>query len=225
MKETAMRVAWRSKAVEMKDRVARVVRVDRAAWVSLVLALALAWTSVGCTSADALKAATEVHTYLPVVSGLAQDAMAIAEGLDPANASLIAQVSAKVQNDLTELENLSGAYISNPTAGVWTQLLAVVDQMVNDADKGLLSALAIKDPKSQMEAKMALSALDAAIHVVDGYLAAAKTPAQAQASAAARTVKVQTVSRAWSEADRNRVATALGERFDVMVEAASEAGY
>ncbi len=91
-------------------------------------------------------------------------------------------------------------------------MLAVVDQMVNDADKGLLSALAIKDPKSQMEAKMALSALDAAIHVVDGYLAAAKTPAQAQASAAARTVKVQAVSRAVERGGPDRVDHGAGRK-------------
>jgi hypothetical protein len=126
---------------------------------------------------------------------------------------------------LAELESLSGAYVANPTADGWTRVLAVVDQMVNDADNGLLSALAIKDPTSRAEAKVALSALDAAIHVLDGYLASAKTPAQVQASAAARTVKVSAVSRMWNESDRERVEAALGKRFDVMVEAASEAGY
>jgi hypothetical protein len=224
----AMRVAWRGKAVEMTEWVARAERpamVGWRAWMALALALSLAWASVGCSSADAVKAATEVHTYLPVVSGLAQDALAIAAGLDPSNAALIGQVSSKVQGDLTELENLSGAYISNPTGNGWTQLLAVVDQMVNDADNGLLSALAIKDPTSRAEAKVALSALDAAIHVLDGYLATARTPAQVQASAAARTVKVSAVTGIWNEADRERVEAALGKKFDVMVEAASEAGY
>jgi len=223
-----MRVAWRGKAVEMTEWVARAERpamVDGRAWMALVLALSLAWASAGCSSADAVKAATEVHAYLPVVRGLAQDAMAIAEGLDPANAAVIGQVSLKVQGDLAELESLSGAYVANPTADGWTRVLAVVDQMVNDADNGLLSALAIKDPTSRAEAKVALSALDAAIHVLDGYLASAKTPAQVQASAAARTVKVSAVSRMWNESDRERVEAALGKRFDVMVEAASEAGY
>ncbi len=198
------------------------------AWVALVSlawALVLAWASAGCSSADAVKAAGVVHAYLPVVSGLAQDAMAIAEGLDPANAQLIGQVSVRVQGDLTEMESLSDAYMATPTADTWTRLLAVVDRMVNDADQGLMAALAIKNPQSQMEAKVALSALDAAIHVVDGYLAAARTPMQAKAAAASRTMKVKAVSRAWSEADKDRVAMALGERVDVMVEAASEAGY
>jgi hypothetical protein len=228
-----MRVGWRGKAVELKEWMAaeRPVQAERTAmvggraWVALLLALSLAWASAGCSSADAVKAATEVHAYLPVVSGLAQDAMAIAAGLDPQNVQLIQQVSLKVQGDLAELESLSGAYVANPTADGWTRVLAVVDQMVNDSDNGLLSALAIKDPKSQMEAKVALSALDAAIHVLDGYLASAKTPAQVQASAAARAVKVSAVSRMWSERDRERVESALGKRVDVMVEAASEAGY
>jgi hypothetical protein len=38
-------------------------------------------------------------------------------------------------------------------------------------------------------------------------------------------VKVSAVTGIWNEADRERVEAALGKKFDVMVEAASEAGY
>ena len=79
-----------------------------------------------------------------------------------------------------------------------------MDALVSDADQGLLAVLAIKNPASQAEAKAALSAVDAAVHVLDGYLLAARTPAEAQAAATQRTVSVQSVVRYWSPRDWQR---------------------
>jgi hypothetical protein len=164
----------------------------------------------GCSQMDAVKAASTIHAYLPVVVGLAGDAAAMAETLDPAAAPAVRAVSAKAQADLQELETVSGAYAAAPSADGWAKLSAAVDTLVNEADQGLLAALAIKDPASQAKAKAALSALDAAVHVLDGYLLAARSPAQAQTAAALRTVKLKSVVRYWGAQDWQRVEQAFG---------------
>jgi hypothetical protein len=141
---------------------------------ALLPAIGLAVCLASCSQGDAVKAASTIHAYVPAVMGLANDAVAIAGAIDPAEAATLRALSVKVQTELQELETVSGAYAAAPSADGWTRMGAVVDALVNDADEGLLAALAIKTPESQTRARIALSALDAAVHVVDGYLMAAR---------------------------------------------------
>jgi len=191
----------------------------------VVAAVGLAACLSSCTQVDAVKAASMIHAYLPAVLGLANDAAAIAEGLDPAAAATVQAVNAKVQADLQELETVSGAYAESPTGAGWTSLGAAMDALVSDADQGLLTSLAIKNADSQAKAKLALSAVDAAAHVLDGYLLAARSPAEAQAAAAQRTVKLQSVVRNWSPRDWRRVEQASGNRGEVLCAAEMRAGF
>lgn len=156
---------------------------------ALAGAMALALCLAGCTQADTVKAANAIHAYLPSVMVLAQDAATVIEGVDPSEAAKVKSVSAQVQNDLTELETVSGAYASSPSSDEWVRLGAVVDALVSDSDQGLMAAAEIKNPESQAKVKMAMSALDAAVHAVDGYLLTARTPEEAQAAVAKRTGK------------------------------------
>ncbi len=192
---------------------------------ALLAAMGLSICLVGCSQADAVKAASTIHAYLPVVTGLAGDAVAVAEAIDPSAAAVLQALSAKVQTDLQELETVSGAYAAAPSSGGWASLGATMDALVNDADQGLLAALAIKDPASLAKAKAALSAVDAAVHVLDGYLLAARSPAQAQSSAAQRTVKLQSVTRCWSRQDRQRVERAFGGRGEELQAAEMSLGF
>jgi len=180
--------------------------------VAMVVAFGVAGGLVGCSQADSVSVASTIHGYLPVVVGLANDAASIAEGIDAEDGAKIRSVSAAVQSDLQELGSVSGAYAAGPSSDGWARLQAVVDQLVNDADAGLMAALEIKNPESQAKAKMALSALDAAIHVVDGYMMVARSPAEVQASAAGRTVKLQSVVPNWGAADWQRVEERFGGR-------------
>ncbi len=193
--------------------------------VALLAAMGLSVCLVGCSQADAMKAASTIHAYLPVVTGLADDALAVAEGIDPAAAPTLQALSAKVQTDLQGLETVSGAYVAAPSSDGWASLGAAVDSLVNDADQGLLAALAIKDPASQAKAKAALSAVDAAVHVLDGYLMAARSPAQTQTAAAQRTVKLQSVARCWSGQDWQRVERASGGRGEELEAAEMRLGF
>ena len=179
---------------------------------AMVAAVGLTVGMTGCSQADAVKAASTIHAYLPIVMGLANDATAIAAGIDASDGVQIFAVGARVQSELQELESVSGAYAAGPSSDGWVKLQAVVDQLVSDADAGLMAALEIKNPASQAKAKVALSALDAAIHVVDGYLMSARTPAEAQAAAAQRTVKLPSVVRYWSPADWQRADERCGGR-------------
>ena len=87
----------------------------------LLAVMGLATCLTSCTQADAVKAASMIHAYLPTVVGLVNDAAGIAEGLDPAAASAVLAVNAKVQADLQQLEAVSGAYSATPTASVWSE--------------------------------------------------------------------------------------------------------
>jgi hypothetical protein len=191
----------------------------------LLAAIGVAACLTSCTQADAVKAASMIHAYLPAVCSLANDAAAIAGGLDPVAASSLQAVNTKVQADLQELETVSGAYAAAPSGSGWTSLGAAVDALVSDADQGLLSVLQIKNPESQSKAKAALSAVDAAVHVLDGYLLAARTPDEAAAAAVQRTVKVQSVVRYWSPQDWQRVEQALGVPGEELYGAEMRAGF
>ena len=177
---------------------------------ALAAAMGLAGCTVGCSQVDAVKAASTIHAYLPTVMALANEVAAIAAGVDATEATQIQSVSAKVQAELQELESASGAYAASPTSGGWLKVGAVVDQLVSDADAGLMAALEIKNPASQAKAKIALSALDAAIHIVDGYLTAAQAPSAQTAAAERRAVKLAQVTPYWSAADWARVEKASG---------------
>ena len=195
-------------------------------WIlALAASMGLGGCMVGCSQADAVKAASTIHAYLPTVMGLADDMAAMAAALDPAESVQVQKVSTKVQAELQELEAVSGAYAAAPTSDGWAKLGAVVDELVSDADSGLLAALEIKNPASQAKAKAALSALDAAVHVVDGYLLAARSPAEAQAAAAGRAVKLQSVVRHWNAKDWQRVEQAFGRRGGELAEAEIRAGF
>ncbi len=192
---------------------------------ALLAAMGLSVCLVGCSQADAVKAASTIHAYLPVVTGLASDAVAVAEAIDPAAAPALQALSTKVQTELQELETVSGAYAAAPSSGGWASLGAAVDALVNDADQGLMAALAIKDAASQAKAKAALSALDAAVHVLDGYLLAARSPAQAQSAAAQRTVKLQSMTGYWNRQDWQRVERAFGGRGEELQAAEMSLGF
>jgi hypothetical protein len=191
----------------------------------LLAAIGLASCLFGCSQNDAVKAATLIHAYLPAVMGLASDASAVLGGLDPAEAGAMQALSAKVQTELQELETVSGAYAAAPTSDGWSKMGAVVDSLVTDADQGLLASLAIKNPASQAKAKVALSALDAAMHVVDGYLMTARSPAEATAAASQRAVKLQSVVRYWSPQDVQRVEQAFGARAEDLADAETRLGF
>lgn len=192
---------------------------------ALLAAIGLAGCLAGCSQGDAVKAASVIHGYLPAVMALANDAATVAGVMDPAAAPILQAVSAKVQSGLQELETVSSAYAASPSTDGWTKLGTVVDTLVTDADQGLLAAVAIKDSASQSKAKVALSALDAAVHVVDGYLMSARTPAEVQAAAAQRTVKLQSVVRYWNPTDRQRVEQAFGARSEDLYGAEMRLGF
>jgi hypothetical protein len=192
---------------------------------ALLVAVGMAAFLASCSQGDAVTAAKTIHAYLPVVMGLANEAAAITGALDPAETLRVQAVSGRVQAELGELETLSGAYAAAPTADGWLRLEAVVDALVSDADEALLAAVAIKNPANQGKAKVALSALDAAMHVVDGYLMTARTPAEAKAAADQRAVKLQSVVRYWRPEDRRSVELAFGAHFEDLSGAAIRRGF
>jgi len=197
----------------------QIKETKRRAAVAAVAALALALCASGCSQAEAVKAAKMIHTYVPAVMALANDAAAIAEALAPGDAAVVRVWNTRIQSDLQVLGEASGAYVAEPSGEGWARVGAAMDSLVANADRGLLAAMAIKNPESQTRAKAALSALNAAVHVLDGFLLTARTPTEVQAAAAARTVKLEQVSRYWSPRDWRRVDAAFAGRGETLAAA------
>jgi len=193
--------------------------IKRRAAVVAVAALALALCAGGCSQAEAVKAAKMIHTYVPTVMALANDAAAIAEALAPGDAAVVREWNTRIQSDLQVLGETSGAYVAEPSGEGWARVGAAMDSLVANADRGLLAAMAIKNPESEVRAKVVLSALNAAVHVLDGFLLTARTPTEVQDAAAARMVKLEQVSRYWSPQDWRRVDAAFAGRGETLAAA------
>lgn len=192
------------------------------------VAIALALGAAGCSETDAVKAAKQIAAYTPTVEALVRDAVTLAEALDADSAATLEKVNTAVQADLQLVATASAAYAQAPSASGWTAVVQAVDTLVANTDSGLLEAEGIKSSESQLKAKAALAAVDAAVHVLDGYMQSAQPSSTTTSSATTselrwtperrtRRVKVEQVTRYWSAGDWRRVELALGaDRGELM---------
>jgi hypothetical protein len=162
----------------------------------LVVCLCLIFSQVACTSAQISKVVSEIIAYAPTAISLASEILSVVSAFtvtDPATAKTVGQVGTDVTNGLNELVALCQDYQAKPTTGTWQQITALVDSLVQETDAQLLQVVDIKDPATQTEVKLALGALDTALHLIDGYTSTAQSSAAVQAKARARVVKLQQI--------------------------------
>lgn len=187
---------------------------------------------VGCTSQQVNSVVKNIDTYLPTALAILQDAITIygAVGTPQTAGNPAASALATVQADLTAIQKpiqdyLAASAISGSTKQTaWTNIQALVDTATKDAD-ALMQIAAVKNPNSQAAGIVVISSLDAAVHVIDGYVSSAQTPAQVAAKAQARTVKLKAVVQYWSAGDKQMVAEAAGVPFGVALKAAESRGF
>jgi len=193
---------------------------------AVLLGVGVMATTTSCTSSQVTAVVQKIWSFLPTVESINSDVAAVVSVLDPKDAVLIEGVTAMVNNGLKELQTLTAAYTANPSESTWKNIVALVDSIVTNGDAALLQAAKISDPASQVKATTIIGALDAALHIIDGWVASTQTPAQASATAAARTTKLQSVVRYWSQQDKDRVAREMGARdFNTVFQQATALGY
>ena len=187
--------------------------------VAIVMLAVLPFSVIGCTSADVAKAVALVAAELPTALALAQDALSIVAGLG-VNANVQIPVD-KVQ----ALEALCNDYTAHPSSNTFDQVVALVDQLVNQGDSDLLTVAAIKDPATAQKATAVLAALDAVLHIIDGYVTSAQSTKQVQARAQARRARLKAVTQYWTEQQKNDVAAKFNMPYDKLMQIETRAGF
>lgn len=191
----------------------------------MLSSILLMGTMIGCTSADVQKAVSQVAAEMPAVESAVAAASALASVADPALAPVILPLNGIAQIALPQLQGLLQAYASNPTANTFANITTVIDSIVTNGDTALLAASKISNPESQQKATAILASLDALLHVIDGFISQAQTPAQVQAKVAARTLKLKQVSQYWSDSDKSTVAAAFHAPYSTVYHQAVVQGF
>lgn len=212
----------------MKQQKSSTLRVLAVAALGLML---IPSGMVGCTGQQVNTVVTDISQYLPTVLALLQDGITIygALAVSPNTPSPASAALATVQADVAALQQpikdyLAASALSGTKATYWTNIQALVDTATKDADQ-LMQIAAVKDPGSQAAGVVVISSLDAAIHVLDGYVSSAQTPQQVAAKAAARSIKVSSVVKYWSRGDKQIVAKQFGAPFGLVLAEAESEGF
>jgi hypothetical protein len=202
-----------------------------ALFVCFVLVCAMLVTA-GCTSSQVNTVVTEITAYLPTVTALLQDAITAyaAFGAGSTTASdPVAKGLNTAKTDLAILTSDATQYVAATSSAdkttAWTNIQDAVDVLATNADSTLQLA-AVKNSNSNAAGVVVLASLDAAVHVLDGYVSSAQSTATVQAKMARRSVRLRNVARYWNPEEKQKVATAYGSSsFDSLYNRAVALGF
>jgi hypothetical protein len=188
--------------------------------------------TTGCTATQVDDVVAKINAYLPTVIALVNEAITVydAVGTSSSDTDTVAsnQVLDVVKDDLVSLQKPLADYLaatskqSKQTA--WLNVMALIDTAATDADK-LLAIAAVKNSDTQSRGVVVIAAIDAAVHILDGYVAATQTTQQVQATAAKRSIKLRQIARYWSPQDKHEVASHFGMPYMVYMARAQAMGF
>lgn len=202
------------------------------AWLLVVLVTMGTLPTTGCSATTVNKVVSEINAYLPTAVSLLNEAITIysAVGTTGQNTSSsnVSSALTTVSTDLTNLKKpladyLAAASSANKTSA-WSNIKALVDTAVNDSDT-LLSVAKVSDSNSKEAGTLIIASLDAAVHILDGYVTSAQSKTEIKAKLAKRTVKLAEVERSWSVTDREQVAHATGVSYSTLLGEAERMGF
>lgn len=153
--------------------------------------------TTGCTQTSTQQAVKDIEAYLPTVEALANEAVTVSSMFDGASQQQSQQLTAAIDNGITQLEQLGNTYLSQPTSSNWTAIVNLVDSIVTSSDSQLLAAAHITDPTSQAKATALLGALDVAVHALDAIVQKAQPTSAVVATANARKAKLSSLVNYW----------------------------
>jgi len=196
-------------------------------WMLVVMIAVIPVT--GCTASQVDSVVSKISTYLPTVLSLLNEAITIysAVGTSGSVASVSSPLTV-VQADLANLQKPLADYLAATSSSAkttnWTNIEALVDTATTDADT-LLQIAAVKNTDTQATGVIIISSLDAAVHIIDGFVSSAQSTATVQTKLAKRTVKLKTVSQHWSPQDQYNVSKAFGAPYSVVMARAEALGF
>jgi hypothetical protein len=196
----------------------------------LIVCVALTCFAVACTQAQVDTAVSKIANYIPAVKALVSVAGGLTDAIDPAAAIVVTPVVAVVTNGLTQMQTVCTTYTaanapSSTKVSAWQAIIQISDTMVQSTDAALLQAVAIKDTGSQAKAVAAIGGIDAALHIIDGWVSQAQPAAAVQTKTTARNIKLKDVAPYWDAADRLEVAHKMGASFNTVYTEATAAGF
>ena len=188
-------------------------------------------TTIGCTSQQVANVVKNIAIYAQEAQPILTNVLALIAAFgssDTSTASTMTQIQSdgnKIKTDLADLVALCNSYTSHPSADVWTQIIALVDDLVSNGDSALTDLTGIKSSTSQQTALAVLASLSALLHTIDGLVQSTQSQAQVKATAQKRTLKLKTVSQYWSEQDKANIAKAFGTNYSTLYQYESQMGY
>lgn len=216
---------------------ARPVDTQKLAVVALCALLTLGTMPVmaGCNAAQVNTVVTDISNYMPTVLNLLQDAITVWSAVGTTNppstnttSGEVAAALGTIKTDLTNLQPVLQDYLTASSASAqqtnWTNIQALMTTLVNDSNS-VLNIAAIKDPSTQKQAVIVLTAVNAAVNVLAGWELSALSKSQVKAAAKARTMKLAEVETHWNNQDRARIAAASGRSFEATLNYAEAQGF
>jgi uncharacterized membrane protein len=182
-------------------------------------AVLLMGATTGCTSAQVANVVKNIAIYAQEAQPIVTEVLALVmsfsdkQSNNVPTASEIQMVSNKIKTDLSDLATLCNAYTAHPSSSVWQQIVALVDDLVTNGDSALTEIAGIKSSASQQGALATLASLDALLHTIDGFMQTTQSSTQVKATAARRAIKIQAVSRYWSDRDKVRMSQDFGQDY------------
>lgn len=200
--------------------------------VALCMILLSGSMMTGCTANQVDDVVAKVNAYLPTAIALVNEAITIysAVGTSSSDTDTVAsnQVLDTVRDDLVSLQKPLADYLASTTKqsklSAWQNVVALIDTAATDADK-LLAIAAVKNGDSQTRGMVVIASIDAAVHVLDGFVASTQTVQQVQATAARRSIKLRQIARYWSPQDKRELADQAGMPYTVYMARAQAMGF
>jgi hypothetical protein len=106
----------------------------------------------------------------------------------------------------------------------WSNIKALVDTAVEDTD-ALLQTASVKNSNSRSAGVVVIASLDAAVHVIDGYVSSTESTSEVKAKASKRAIHLKAVAGYWSASDRQMIASTAGAPYAVALWQAEALGF
>jgi hypothetical protein len=190
----------------------------------------VAFSTVGCTSAQVSQVVAEVEAQIPTAIALTNTVVSVVSLFNAAPGAstgvvISPAVGTLITTDLNELETLCKQYETTPSTSVYSSILTLVDSLVTQGDSALLAAANITDPTTKAQATAALGSLDTILHMIDGYLQTTQTSAQIQATVARRAIKLKQVSPYFDHAALDKAAAQYHMTGDQVLDYETSLGF
>lgn len=154
----------------------------------LISLLVISPFQTGCTQQQKVNVAQEIVNWTPTIESAVNTIAATASVLDPAAAPVFAIATSGLDVLSSGLTAAAKTYLANPSQTNLQLLQAVVVQLQQKVNTGILQVAGIKDANSQKTALAAINGLATGINAVLGLVQSVSTKAQVAAMAQQVTV-------------------------------------